>query len=144
MIIVYAPQDINKKKLLWNEITFIIIAANTFTIVLGDFNEVRSAEERVGSSFCKRGAKYFNDFISQTSLCDLPLGGRRFTRMSKDGSKLSKLDCILVSCHFVEKWPKAQLVALPRELSDHCPLILKSFVFDFGPSPFKFYNLAFS
>lgn len=60
--------------------------------------------------------------------------------MNKDGSKLSKLDRLLVSSSFVDKWPNSHLLALPRELSDHCPIILKTHVLDFGPITFKFYN----
>lgn len=32
------------------------------------------------------------------------------------------------------------MVALPREFSDHCPLLLKNDTCDFGPIPFKFFN----
>lgn len=74
MIIVYALQDNHKKKSLWKELTTLINDVNTLTIVFGDFNEVRSANERMGTSFCKLGANHFNNFISQTGLCDLPLG----------------------------------------------------------------------
>ncbi|GJS56350.1 hypothetical protein Tco_0629712 [Tanacetum coccineum] len=60
--------------------------------------------------------------------------------MNRSGSKLSKIDRILVSHHYISKWPLAQLVALPREYSDQCPLLLNSSSEDFGPSPFKLYN----
>ncbi|GJX06992.1 RNA-directed DNA polymerase, eukaryota, reverse transcriptase zinc-binding domain protein [Tanacetum coccineum] len=45
-----------------------------------------------------------------------------------------------VSNHFIAKWPNAQLLALPRELSDHCPIILKTHCDDYGPIPFKIFN----
>lgn len=130
LIVVYAPQDLQKKKKLWQDMSNAIINNTFISIVLGDFNEVRS-EERSGTSFCQNGANHFNNFIYQSDLCDLAMGGRRFTRMSKDCSKLSKIDRILVSSHFVAKWPNAQLTAIPREFSDHCPLVLKSAVIDF-------------
>lgn len=40
----------------------------------------------------------------------------------------------------MSKWPNSQLLALPREFSDHCPLVLKSSTLDFGPTSFKFFN----
>ncbi|GJR63360.1 retrovirus-related pol polyprotein from transposon TNT 1-94 [Tanacetum coccineum] len=89
MIIVYAPQDMNAKCALWNRLVDIIRNIQDMCIVLGDFNE----------------------------LIDLPMGGRRFTRMNKFATKLSKLDCILVSRQFTSKWPNAQLITLPNELS---------------------------
>ncbi|GKF26312.1 RNA-directed DNA polymerase, eukaryota, partial [Tanacetum coccineum] len=60
--------------------------------------------------------------------------------MNKFGTKLSKIDRIFVSRHFVSLWPNAQLVTLPRHLSDHFPLLLKSHSCDYGPIPFKFFN----
>ncbi|PWA44135.1 cytochrome P450 [Artemisia annua] len=68
------------------------------------------------------------------------MGGRKFTRMYKYGTKLSKLDRILVSQHLTTLWPNSALTALPRELSDHCPLVLKTHSTDYGPMPFKFFN----
>lgn len=129
-----------KKRKLWSYLVNLINGSNSLSIVLGDFNEVRATNERLGTIFCPLGAKYFNDFIFEVDLHDLNMGGKRFTRMNKFGSQLSKIDQILVSSHFVSKWPNAQLVALPRELSDHCPLVLKCLSMDFGPTPFKFYN----
>ncbi|GJV30474.1 putative RNA-directed DNA polymerase, partial [Tanacetum coccineum] len=140
MIVVYAPQDGNKKCCLWNRLLHLIHDFHDMVIVLGDFNEVRSECERSGSLFCKKGAKLFNEFISKADLVDLPMGGRKFTRMDKHGTKLSKIDRILMSHHFTSKWPNAQLTALPRDLSDHCPLVLKSHSEDYGPIPFKFFN----
>ncbi|GKA97686.1 cytochrome P450 [Tanacetum coccineum] len=110
------------------------------TIVLGDFNEVRIETERLGYTFCKRGAKLFNDFIYKSQLVDLPMGGRKFTRMNKFGTKLSKIDHILVCNRFISKWPNEQLMELPRELSDHCPLVQRTHSDNYGPIPFKFFN----
>ncbi|PWA87520.1 RNA-directed DNA polymerase, eukaryota [Artemisia annua] len=140
MIVVYAPQDINHKRSLWNSLTHLILNFHATSIVLGDFNEVRFESERLGSIFCKCGAKIFNEFISNSGLVDLPMGGRKFTRMNKFGTKLSKIDRILLSHHFVSKWPNAQLMALPKNLSDHCPIVLKTHSSDYGPIPFKFFN----
>ncbi|GJZ96199.1 cytochrome P450 [Tanacetum coccineum] len=86
----------------------------------------------------KIGAKLFNDFIYD--LVDLLMGGRKFTRMNKYGTKLSKIDRILVTQHFLSMCPNAQRTALPRDLSDHCPIIIKTHHADFSPIPFKFYN----
>ncbi|GJY33455.1 cytochrome P450 [Tanacetum coccineum] len=111
------------------------------SIILGDFNEVRSENERLGSLFCKAGAKHFNEFISNYELVDLPIGGKRFTRINKYGTKLSKIDRIFVSQHFISKWPNAELNnALSRDLSNHYPLLLKTHSTDYGPIPFKFFN----
>ncbi|GKC46174.1 cytochrome P450 [Tanacetum coccineum] len=118
----------------------LVDSANSNSVVMGDFNEVRYATERMGSHFCHRSASFFNDFISSSGLLDIPMGGMRFTRMNTLGSKLSKIDRILVSNHFLDKWLNSHILALIKEFSDHSPLLLLNSVNDCGPIPFKFYN----
>ncbi|PWA62831.1 cytochrome P450 [Artemisia annua] len=139
-VVVYAPQELSRKKKLWMDIKALVDLANSISVVMGDFNEVRSVTERMGSHFCHRSASFFNEFISSSGLLDIPMGGMRFTRMNTLGSKLSKIDRILVSKQFLDRWPNSHILALTREFSDHSPLLLLNSVNDFGPIPFKFYN----
>jgi hypothetical protein len=140
MVVVYAPQDYHDKKALWDNLTRLLENHNNFSILIGDFNEVRYESERMGTVFDSRGASQFNDFIHSSGLCDLPLGGKRFTQMNNLGSKHSKIDRFLVSAHVIHKWPDSHVIALPREFSDHTPLFLKNLAPDFGPTPFRLYN----
>nr|GEW00533.1 putative reverse transcriptase domain-containing protein [Tanacetum cinerariifolium] len=48
-----------------------------------DFNEVRFASERYGSSFHSLNAAEFNSFIASSKLIDVPLGGYSFTWSNK-------------------------------------------------------------
>nr|GFB57538.1 RNA-directed DNA polymerase, eukaryota, reverse transcriptase zinc-binding domain protein [Tanacetum cinerariifolium] len=48
-------------------------------ILFGDLNEVRNDSERFGSIFSSGDAAIFNDFIQESGLIDLPMGGRSFT-----------------------------------------------------------------
>ncbi|GJR95546.1 retrovirus-related pol polyprotein from transposon TNT 1-94 [Tanacetum coccineum] len=68
-------------------------------------------------------------------------GGRRFTWISDDGLKFSKLDWFLVSEEFKNKWSSLSAIALDRKLSDHCPIMLKDIDMDFGPKPFRVYDM---
>nr|GEU64911.1 putative RNA-directed DNA polymerase, eukaryota, reverse transcriptase zinc-binding domain protein [Tanacetum cinerariifolium] len=63
------------------------------TVVMGDFNEVRTEQERCGSFFNSLGAHAFNNFISSAGLIDIPLEGYSFTWAHKSATKMSKLDC---------------------------------------------------
>ncbi|GJZ99792.1 RNA-directed DNA polymerase, eukaryota, reverse transcriptase zinc-binding domain protein [Tanacetum coccineum] len=45
IISVYAPQDVSKKKMLWNYLNHVINTWTGETIIMGDFNEVRSKDE---------------------------------------------------------------------------------------------------
>ncbi|GKB50695.1 RNA-directed DNA polymerase, eukaryota [Tanacetum coccineum] len=67
-------------------------------------------------------------------------GGRKYTRISDDGFKFSKLDRFLVSTEFLSKWDNLSVVTLERKLSDHCPIALKDMDLDFGPKPFKAFD----
>lgn len=92
--------------------------------VFGDFNCVRSQEERMGSNFCHTSAFHFNKFIFDTGLTDIKLGGRKFTYMSADGSKHSKLDRFLITHNSLSDWPQLSLIALPRIHSGRLKLVI--------------------
>nr|KAJ0210611.1 hypothetical protein LSAT_V11C400216830 [Lactuca sativa] len=138
---VYASNDPGRRKLLWAELENILNAhSNSRWVIFGDFNEVRAECERLGSSFCISSANHFNNFISSVGLIDLQMGGRRFTYMSSDGGKHSKLDRFLVSYNTISDWPQLQVTVLPRLYSDHWLILLSSPICDYGPSPFRFFN----
>ncbi|GJV59832.1 reverse transcriptase domain, reverse transcriptase zinc-binding domain protein [Tanacetum coccineum] len=68
-------------------------------------------------------------------------GGKKFTRISDDGLKFSKLDWFLTNSCFCENWSSLAVVAKERKLSDHCPLVLNDKVIDFGPKPFRCFDI---
>ncbi|GJW14195.1 cytochrome P450, partial [Tanacetum coccineum] len=102
MIVVYVPHDYHLECKLWDDISNLITVHNTLSIILGDFSEVRFSHEIIGSLFDGLGVFEFNNFISVMGLLDLPLGGKHFTRMNYDGSKLRKADRILFTKHLVD------------------------------------------
>ncbi|GKC82742.1 RNA-directed DNA polymerase, eukaryota [Tanacetum coccineum] len=66
MISIYAPQSATGKRSLWSYITSLITRWNGDCMVMGDFNEVRCMEDRMGSVFNVQGANEFNNFISNS------------------------------------------------------------------------------
>nr|GEV37129.1 RNA-directed DNA polymerase, eukaryota, nucleotide-binding alpha-beta plait domain protein [Tanacetum cinerariifolium] len=56
--------DLNEKRMLWEFLGYLIDTWGGECVLLGDFNEVRSNNERYGTLFNPHGAKSFNDFIS--------------------------------------------------------------------------------
>lgn len=109
-------------------------------VILGDFNEVRSQQERMNSVFCASSAAGFNGFIERAGLSEFSMGGSKFTYVSADDTKLSKLDRFLVCDGFKNRWPNASVTVLPRRCSDHRPILLKVLACDFGPIPFRVFN----
>ncbi|GJY16658.1 RNA-directed DNA polymerase, eukaryota [Tanacetum coccineum] len=86
----------------------------------GDFNEVRSKQERFGTIFNDSGAKDFNHFISMAGLIDLPFEG------------------------LLSVYPSLSSLCLDRHLSDHRPIIMRESVVDYEPSPFRVFHSWFA
>ncbi|GJU96961.1 nucleotide-binding alpha-beta plait domain-containing protein [Tanacetum coccineum] len=137
---VYVPQSSSLKEHIWSSLEHLISDTQVVWIIFGDFNMVRSMDERIGSNFDDIEANTFNNFISRTGLCDLPLGGRQFTRFDKEGKKASKLDRFLVTSGFFNMWNDADVSVLCRSVSDHCPIRLKLGLPNFGPKPFRIFD----
>nr|GFB54327.1 RNA-directed DNA polymerase, eukaryota [Tanacetum cinerariifolium] len=117
---------------------------NGEVIVMGDFNDVRSSNERHGSCFNPYSARHFNRFISSSGLVDIPMKGYAFTWSHPSASKMSKLDHFLISDGVFSLFPSIAAVCLDRYLSDHRPILLHEVNMDFGPTPFRFYHSWFN
>ncbi|GJY28436.1 hypothetical protein Tco_0404203 [Tanacetum coccineum] len=74
-------------------------------------------------------------------LVEIPMGGRKFTRVSNDGAKFIKLDCFLMNKNFKGLWCNLAVVVLDQKHPDHCPIVLKDMDVDFGPKPFHVFHL---
>ncbi|GJQ94394.1 RNA-directed DNA polymerase, eukaryota [Tanacetum coccineum] len=144
VISVYAPQDMSEKRDLWVYLSSMINRWDGETVVMGDFNEVRTEHERCGSLFNSLGANAFNNFISSAGLIDIPLGGYSFTWTHKSASKMSKLDRFLVTEGLLINFPNLLGLCLDRHLSDHRPILMCEAKLDYGPTPFCMFHSWFS
>ncbi|XP_021990744.1 uncharacterized protein LOC110887361 [Helianthus annuus] len=140
LVNVYAPQSTAAKLSLWNELAGIIDPSVGLWVLSGDFNAVRSSDERKNSNFKPACAENFNNFIFSSDLHEYPMQGRKFTCIRDNGKKLSKLDRFLVCSDFFIKWPSACVRVLASQFSDHCPILLELVDLKFGPKPFRVYN----
>ncbi|KAK9048967.1 hypothetical protein SSX86_032067 [Deinandra increscens subsp. villosa] len=93
---IYAPQGVGEKKRLWEKLIGWKRSLQGWWILAGDFNEVRTKEERRYSVFDRKGAEEFNKFINDAMLKEYRMGGDRFTYMENLGKSFSKLDRFLV------------------------------------------------
>ncbi|GJS18521.1 RNA-directed DNA polymerase, eukaryota [Tanacetum coccineum] len=143
IISIYAPQELSDKKVLWDYLHFIIDNWAGEVVIMGDFNEVRTQDERFGSIFNIQGAAIFNSFISSSGLVDVPMGGCSFTWVYKSAAKMSKLDRFLISEGLMQSCPNISAITFDRYLSDHRPILLRWLCFDYGPTPFRFYYYLF-
>jgi len=95
----------------------------------------------VSCSDYSREIKGFNDFIESSELVDIPLVGRKFTWFKPNGLVKSRINRVLVSKEWLELWPNSQQFVLNRSISDHCAVILKEVLVDWGPKPFGFLDV---
>ena len=87
MVNVYAPQQDNQKRALW-ELLHGFMASNPGEyIFFGDYNAVRNSSERWECEGHQREADDINHFIIEGGLVDVPLGAFSFTRISANGEK---------------------------------------------------------
>lgn len=107
--------------------------------VLGDFNSIKSTEERKGVVCHHRSGEIelFCNFIEMCGLIDLPLIGRKFTWYKPDGRAMSRLDRFLISEEWLNYWGNLSQWGLQRSVSDHCAVILKEKESNWGPKPFR-------
>ncbi|GKV09634.1 hypothetical protein SLEP1_g21105 [Rubroshorea leprosula] len=130
-----------ERRRLWDELKEILCSFNgSCWCIGGDFNAIRSSKDKQGKYLDRRSQSEFNDFIMENELVDLPLRGRKFTWYKSNGLAASRLDRFLVSNNFIQQFLDISQWGLRRTLSDHCPIILKSLVVDWGLKPFRVLN----
>ncbi|GJZ60775.1 RNA-directed DNA polymerase, eukaryota [Tanacetum coccineum] len=144
IISVYAPQDVTEKRVLRDYILHLIDRWDGDCVIMGDFNKVRTKQERYGSGFNVQGADAFNSFISLTSLVNLPLDGYAYTWAHKTANKMRKLDRYLVSKGLLALFSYLSALCLDRNLSDHRPILMWELSIDYGPNPFRFFHSWFN
>jgi hypothetical protein len=94
-------------------------------LVGGDFNIMRRKEDKNNDNFNSRWPFIFNAIIDSLDLRELGLSGRQFTWASRrQVPTFEKLDRILTSVDWEQKFLLASVQALPRSGSDHTPLLL--------------------
>ncbi|WJX12703.1 hypothetical protein P8452_03171 [Trifolium repens] len=110
---------------------------------MGDFNAVLNSDERRGvnaESLSSLELRGFRRFLEEVELVDLPLLGRRFTWNHANGVAMSRIDRCWVSAEWLEEWGDCSVWVCPRDVSDHCPLVIKYANKDWGSKPFRFNN----
>nr|GEV48263.1 RNA-directed DNA polymerase, eukaryota [Tanacetum cinerariifolium] len=143
LVVIYALQQLSQKRVLWDYISSLLGRWDGEAIVMGDCNDVRCKEERLGSLFNSLSARVFNRFIESAGLVEVKLEGYSFTWSHPSAAKISKLDRFLVTNGILSLFPSITALCLDRHLSDHRPILLHEVHTDFGPIPFLFYHSWF-
>ncbi|KAJ9547610.1 hypothetical protein OSB04_020153 [Centaurea solstitialis] len=102
---IYAPCQNDARFTIWAELSTLISSNPGAWILMGDFNELRSRTEHIGSSFSTSNALKLNNFIREAGLSEINLDKRKFTWINEDGTYMSKLDRVFVSSDILSLWP---------------------------------------
>lgn len=137
---VYGPLNRDLKEVVWNSLRELVIAFfNEPICLMGDFNCVCRREDRDNCIYNQRDTDRFNAFIKDCNLLEIVDVGVDFTWYGP-ANKKSKLDRVLVNDVWlagrqwrIQKWS--------RRNSDHCPISLFVQTQDWGPKPFRGFNI---
>jgi endonuclease/exonuclease/phosphatase family metal-dependent hydrolase len=98
------------------------------TTVGGDFNVLRSPDEKNNTNYSDRWSFLFNAIIDGLNLRELNvLSERKYTRAnSMEIPTHEKLDRILMTTEWEHQYPLSTVIALSHDISDHTPLLLNT------------------
>ena len=125
LVNVYGPCQGESRVNFINWLMALNIPTNEDWLLVGDFNFIRSPENRN-----KPGGNYgdmitFNDFIRAQALIELPIKGREYTwsNMQTD-PLLEQIDWFFTSNNWTSSYPNTVVKPLGRPVSDHIPCVI--------------------
>jgi hypothetical protein len=110
-------------------------------LVLGDFNLIRSREDRNNPGGNVQDMLAFNEAISSLRLVELLLRGCKYTWTNKQQNPLlERLDRFFSSNAWTTLFPKTFSSGLSRDTSDHIPCLITASTNVPRPQTFRFEN----
>nr|GEY38247.1 RNA-directed DNA polymerase, eukaryota [Tanacetum cinerariifolium] len=110
IVSIYAPHQPSLRRVLWDYLSILLGRWNGEAILMGDYNEVRTNDERRGTWFNFSNASSFNQFISSSDLVDIKMEGYTFTwsypSAEKRVSLIVKVDFGPIPFRFYYSWFK--------------------------------------
>jgi hypothetical protein len=94
-------------------------------LLVGDFNFIRSHENRNKPGGDVNDMFLFNDIIGHLGLLELPLKGRSFTWSNMQSVPLlEQLDWFFTSSNWISDYPNSVVLPLAKTGSDHVPCVV--------------------
>jgi exonuclease III len=138
---IYAPSTPHRRDEFLSWFSSIEIDDNKLWIFLGDFNMIRSPDNRNKPGGDHLRMMSFNLAISQLGLQEIPLKGQVYTWSNMQRHPLlEKLDWCFVSQAWSVTFPATSALSLPRGTSDHIPWMVNVQINVPKPPIFRFEN----
>ncbi|XP_058783262.1 uncharacterized protein LOC131657933 [Vicia villosa] len=126
--IVYAMNQLNRRKVLWEQIDNLGNAINMPWIVMGDYNNVLSSKDRIGgnpvhiSEYCD-----LDDMMQRQGLYEDPSRGCHYTWSNKHitGTIYSMIDRLIGNVQWFQVFQEAGVEVLHPNIFDHSPVRVK-------------------
>lgn len=94
-------------------------------VLAGDFNLIRSPNDRNRPGANVQDIMLFNDLISHLDLAEIKFQGRQFSWSNMQSSPLlEKLDWVFTSSSWALSFPDTMVKVLGKPLSDHSPFVI--------------------
>jgi hypothetical protein len=122
---VYGPYTPEGKMIFLQWLKKIQMPDNVDWLIVGDFNLIRSPENRNKPSGDVNDMLMLNEVISAPSWVEIPLYGRKYTWYNKKTSPLlERLDWFFTSTRWTLAYPNTPACALTMEPSDQAPCVI--------------------
>lgn len=133
---VYVRPHCSLKTNFWNELFQMSQNVDLAWVVLGDFNDIASLDEKSGGTrFLTNRARSFVDRFEACNLLDMGSGGSKFTWVRREHGRVvlrERLDRVLANSEAKFAFPEARVINLTCLSSDHHPILFNS---ELTPSP---------
>ena len=126
---IYASPRLAERRLVWSNLSEIAKLHNHPWLMLSDFNEVLSSEDKFGGNQINLNrAMEFKDCLDNCNFLDLGFVGPKFTWTNKrplTNLILERLDRCFANPRWRMLYPEATITHLPRTFLDHCPVLIE-------------------
>uniref|UniRef100_A0A803QI18 DUF4283 domain-containing protein n=1 Tax=Cannabis sativa TaxID=3483 RepID=A0A803QI18_CANSA len=143
--LVYAFNDVKKREELWDELEEVAHKIDEPWLIMGDFNEILKANERIGKRAQSLPSQRFRDSMEKCKMADLKFSGSFFTWNNKQTPEeriFSKIDRAMVNTQWLNVFPCSEAVFLPEMNFDHSPILVTIYEDkSYGKKPFRYYNM---
>ena len=122
---VYGFNKEESRKSLWKELS--LVHSLEAWVVLGDFNAILKAEDRIGDRANNAPSMDFVKLVEECGLEDVKYSGNFFTWTNKQNGSAriySKIDRVMANVAWFEYFERAEVVFMNEHCLDHTPAIL--------------------
>ncbi|XP_056694797.1 uncharacterized protein [Spinacia oleracea] len=142
---IYGHNSQKERVALWKDLGDIAARLNGPWILMGDFNCVLHAGERVGSAVRLGEIQDFQNCISKCQVEDAKSSGNFYTWNNKqqgDKRVFSKLDRVLINQAWSNQYPNTEVCFRNEGYFDHCPGVITVYPqVAGGRKPFKYFSM---